>query len=138
MIPPVRNSGEVEKVFTFEIERITAELPQIYLGPIITFFSGIKLQDIKYPVGHVDLLIVVHEARLFPNQVLQTRGNLLLHQSIFGSGILLSCHHPLIQSGEVHQLQQAQALHNRSHHVLTRHSVSSPPTSSVDLRGPGE
>ena len=92
-------------MFVFGIEDTTAELPKVDLGPIITFFNGIKLKDIKRPTGHLDLLLGIHEARLFPNHVLQSQDNLLLCQSIFGSGLLLTGHHPYINPGVVFQSQ---------------------------------
>ena len=114
-----RNSEEVENVITFEIESITAELPKVDLGPIITFSGGIKHIDIKHLSGHINLLLGIHEARLFPNQLLQSLDNLLLYPSIFGSGLLLTGHHPLIKPGVV--LQSHQAMHAKSrHHVFTK------------------
>lgn len=74
----IRKSGEVNNIIPFAIEEITAELPQVDLGPIITLFRSIKLQDIKHPSGHVNLLLGIHEARLFPAQVIQSHDNLLL------------------------------------------------------------
>ena len=51
-IPLIKSNGEVEKMIAFLIKDITAELPRVDVGPIITLFRGIKLQDITYPTGH--------------------------------------------------------------------------------------
>ena len=77
------------------------------------------------PTGHVDLLLGIHEARLFLTQVLQSWDNLLLCQSIFGSGLLLTGHHPHINPGVVfqsqHVFEKGQAMYcKRIHHVITK------------------
>ena len=133
----IRNSGEVENVIAFGIEDIAAELPKVDLGPIITMFQGTQLNDIKRPTGHVDLLLGIQEARLFLTQVLQSQDNLLLCQSIFCSGLLLTDHHAYIKPGVVlqsqHIFEKGQALYGkRIHHVLNNTSFNSHPSSSVD------
>ena len=88
-IPLRRTRGEIEYVAAYGIQNITAYLSPVSLVPIITFFSAVRLKDIQRPIGKVDLLLGVHEARLFPTS-LESHDNLLLQRSIFGSGLLLS------------------------------------------------
>ena len=101
-----------------------------------------KLHDIQRPTGKVDLLVGIHEARLFPNLVLHTIDNLLLYQSSFGSGLLLVGHHPLLNPGVVvqtyHVWGRARASYGKQvHHMLSRHTFpcTTPlvPTSEVGV-----
>ena len=119
----------------YGIQDITADLSTVSLVPIITFFSGVRLKDIQRPTGKVDLLLGVHEARLFP-RCFESHDNLLLQRYAFGSGLLLSGYHPRIKSGEVFPPQQSQALHVRSHHVPAEYT-SSYPAASVNPTSAG-
>ena len=127
-IPLRRASGEIEHITAYGIPDITADLTPVSIAPIIIFFSGIRLKDIQRPTGKVDLLLGVHEARLFPKS-LDSHDNILLQTSVFGSGLVLSGYHPLIKSEGVCPPQQAQALHVRSHLVLAEHTSSYPAAS---------
>lgn len=60
------------------MDDFTAELCHVDAMPMIIFFRVVKLQDIKRPNGYVDLLLGVHEARLFMTFVLQSVDSLLL------------------------------------------------------------
>ena len=127
-IPLRRASGEVEHVTAYGISDITANLHPVNLAPIIVFFSGIQLKDIQRPTGKVDLLLGIHEARLFPSHVLHSHDNLLLYQSSFGSGLLLVGHYPLLNPWVIVQ----------THHVYERaratYGTSSPGLPAPALR----
>ena len=101
-----------------------------------------QLKDIQRPTGKVDLLLGIHEARLFPNHVLHSHDNLLLCQSSFGSGLLLIGHHPYLNPGVVtqahHVFEKARALYGKQvNHVLTRHNSSYPTLSNPISAGGG-
>ena len=90
----------------------------------------------------VDLLLGIHEAGLFSTNVLQTKENLLLCQSLFGSGILLIGHHPHLNPRVVlqaqHMLEKARTLYGKQvNHVLTRHKNSYPAFSNRTSAGGG-
>ena len=138
-IPLRRASGEVEHVTAYGISDITANLHPVNLAPIIVFFSGIQLKDIQRPTGKVDLLLGIHEARLFPSHVLHFHDNLLLYQSSFGSGQLLVGHHPLLNSGVVAQDHEgARAYYGKQvHHVLSSHGSFNPSHSKPNSSGEG-
>ena len=73
--------GKIEHVLAFGITDITADLPPVNLAQVAPLFNEVKLKDIQRPTGKVDLLLGIHEARLFPNHVLHSQDNLLLCQS---------------------------------------------------------
>ena len=124
-IPLRRASGEIKNITAYGIPDITANLTPVNLAPIIIFFSGIRLKDIQRPTGKVDLLLGVHEARLFPKS-LDSHDNLLLQTSVFGSGLVLSGYHPLIKS-------EGCAHHSRPRPCMSGVNLSSPGTPAPAL-----
>ena len=129
-IPLCTNNGKIKHVLTFGIADIAADLPPVNLTSVAPLFRGVQLKDIQWCCA-VDLLLGIYENRLFPNHVLHSFDNLLLCQSLFGSGLLLVGHHPYLNPGVVvqtnHVFQKARARYGKKvHHVLARHLSSCP------------
>ena len=82
------------------------------ISPAMELFAGEipYLECIRRPVGEVDLLIGVQNARLFPVMAdLEHHwvGNVRLLQSDFGTGMLLDGVHPAFGPSELYQTQEA-------------------------------
>ena len=69
-VPLQTISGEIKHILAFGIPDITAYLPPVNLAQVAPLLSGVKIQDIQRPTSKVDLLLGIHEARLFPSHVL--------------------------------------------------------------------
>ena len=78
-VPLCTTTGKIEHVLAFGIFAITADLPPINLARVAPLFNGVQLKDIQKPTGKVDLLLSIHEARLFPNHVLHSHDLSLIH-----------------------------------------------------------
>ena len=108
--------GDVEKVFAYEMESITAALGKIDVSAAKKLFSQIRdLSEVERPEGEIDLLIGIQHAGLFPwcaDHDRDVRGNLRLLTSRFGTGRVLDGQHtlikgkPMLQTAESHALSQ--------------------------------
>ena len=108
--------GDVEKVFAYEMESITAALGKIDVSAAKKLFSQIRdISEVERPEGEIDLLIGIQHAGLFPwcaDHDRDVRGNLRLLTSRFGTGKVLDGQHklikgkPMLQTSESHALSQ--------------------------------
>ena len=100
---------------------ITAPLRPVDISPAMELFAGEipYLECIRRPVGEVDLLIGIQNARLFPvvmNLESHRVGNMRVLYSDFGTVMLLDGVHPTFGPSELYQTQEA---FKRSHAIFS-------------------
>ena len=91
-VPLLKNDGTEVRLLVMALDCITGPLVPMDIRAAAKMF-GIGVWEIMRPVGHVDLLIGIQSASIFPT-VRDTKGNLRLLSPQFGSGILLEGAHP--------------------------------------------
>ena len=103
--------GNTHYVIAMEMEHMTAAQPEVDLGCITEVFPGINPDDVKRPVGEVDMLLGIHVGGIHPTVSPENVvGELRLCHSLFGSGFLLDGSHPEIKikdGYDVHWLHSA-------------------------------
>ena len=98
-VPLLRNDGRLVRVLALGMETITEDLEAVDITPAAKLFSCITKSKLKRPVGHIDLLIGIHIAKIHLIVVDAKKhkvGNLQMLTSQFGTGFLLNGTHESI------------------------------------------
>jgi hypothetical protein len=83
VVPLYDKAGEVWNVRGCGIEEVTADLNFLDVNGMVSLFPGIKKEDIRRPMGNVDLLIGTDYCVLLPEKIQEVDG-LKLMQIQFG------------------------------------------------------
>ena len=86
-------------VKAYGIEEICQDTERINVTAIATLFSNVSAKDISRPQRHGDLLIGNKRAPLHPVRS-EHRGNLVLHKSDFGTGMVVGGEHEIIKGND--------------------------------------
>ena len=98
-VPMVDNDGVVHTVKAYGMEEITDTVEYIEVKGVSHLFPEVRYQDIKRPIGIVDMLIGLNYAYLHPTN-LRSDGNLRLMSSKFGTASASMDHmRPLLAQG---------------------------------------
>jgi hypothetical protein len=82
-VPLYEKRGKVWNVRACGIEEVTADLNFVVVDGMVSLFPGIKKEDIRRPMGNVDLLIGTYCCVLLPEKIQEVDG-LLSMQNQFG------------------------------------------------------
>ena len=88
----VDNDGVVHTVKAYGMEEITDTVEYVEVKGVSHLFPEVRYQDIKRPIGMVDMLIGLNYAYLHPTN-LRADGNLRLMSSKFGTGFCIDGSH---------------------------------------------
>lgn len=93
ILPLQDKCGNIVQLRAIGNDEISAKIAKIETSNVVRVFTGITVEDIKRPEGHIDILIGTDYCELLP-EVVQTRDKLQLLKNPFGYCIRGS--HPLI------------------------------------------
>ena len=91
-----REGGE-HKVQAFQIEDVCGSLQDCNPSLLAAVFPELSAEDIQRPAGPIELLVGMPHANIHPTRI-NVAGNLVLYESIFGTGRVLGGTHPLLSS----------------------------------------
>ena len=136
-IPVIEKSGKTHFLMAFEMEQITAPLDPVDLSTVVSLFDGLSLEEVERPVGHIDLLIGIQDAGLFPickHRLRDTRGHLRVLSSLFGTGRVMDGSHPGINGSPLMQTEECH--HISRSRIAGPSTVTGEPTSSYGFGQP--
>ena len=107
----IDKNGQKEKIVAYGIDTISSDITSIKLDNVVHKFAdfNVSLNQVIRPTGKIDILIGQRYARLHPSH-LKTIDDLVLYNSMFGSGWLIGGYSQQLSTERTKKSQMAQTI----------------------------